>query len=73
MNKVWRIWAKALGQKDGRNDREADIIASIRTIIFVSYMVTNVAIIANAVRHWDNVKTVPIVNHSTDDRAILTK
>ena len=26
MNKVWRIWAKALGQKDGRNDREADVI-----------------------------------------------
>ena len=61
MNKIWRIWAKALGQKDGRNDREADIIAGIRTIIFVSYMVTNIAIIANAVRHWDNVKTVPPV------------
>tara|TARA_B100000035_G_scaffold253526_1_gene222925 strand:+ start:322 stop:483 length:162 start_codon:yes stop_codon:yes gene_type:complete len=50
MNKVWRIWAKALGQKDGRNDREADIIAGIRTIIFVSYMVTNIAIVANAVK-----------------------
>ena len=61
MNKVWRIWAKALGQKDGRNDREADIIAGIRTIIFVSYMVTNIAIVANAVRHWDDVKTVPPV------------
>ena len=36
MNKVWRIWAKALGQKDGRNDREADIIAGIRTVILVS-------------------------------------
>ena len=52
---VWRIWAKALGQKDGRNDREADIIAGIRTIIFVSYMVTNIAIVANAVRHWNDV------------------
>ena len=71
--KAWRIWARALGAKDGRNDREADTIAGIRTIIFVSYMVTNVAIIANAVRHWDNVKTVPTVNHSIDDRAILTK
>ena len=55
MNKVWRIWAKALGQKDGRNDREADIIAGIRTIIFVSYMVTNIAIVANAVRRWNDV------------------
>ncbi len=56
---AWRLWAKALGQKDGRDDREADTVARIRTFIFVSYMVTNVAIVANAVRHWDNVKTVP--------------
>ena len=58
---AWRLWAKALGQKDGRDDREADTVARIRTFIFVSYMVTNVAIVANAVRHWDDVKTVPPV------------
>ena len=52
---VWRIWAKALGAKEGKNDREADIIAGIRTIILVSYMVTNIAIVANAVRHWNNI------------------
>ena len=52
---LWRIWAKALGAKEGKNDREADIIAGIRTIIFVSYLVTNVAIVANAVRHWNDV------------------
>ena len=55
MNNIWRIWAKALGAKDGRNDREADTIACIRTLIFVSYLVTNVAIVANAVRHWNDV------------------
>jgi hypothetical protein len=54
MKKIWRIWAKALGRKDGRDDREADIIACIRTFILVSYMVTNVAIVANAVRHWND-------------------
>jgi len=54
MKKLWRIWAKALGRKDGRVDREADIIACIRTFILVSYMVTNVAIVANAVRHWND-------------------
>jgi hypothetical protein len=59
---AWRIWAKALGEKAGKNDREADTVAIIRTVIFVSYMVTNVAIVANAVRHWNNVPTVhPIV------------
>lgn len=55
MNKIWRIWAKALGAKDGRTDREADTIACIRTLIFISYLVTNVAIVANAVRHWNDV------------------
>ena len=54
MKKYWRIWAKALGAKDGRTDREADTIAGIRTLIFVSYMVTNVAIVANAIRHWND-------------------
>ena len=60
---MWRIWAKALGQKDGRDDREADIIAGIRTLIFICYMVTNVAIVANAVRHWNDVPTERLPQH----------
>ena len=51
---IWRIWAKALGDKSGKDDREADTVAWIRTFIFVSYLVTNVAIVANAVRHWND-------------------
>ena len=51
---VWRLWAKALGEKSGKDDRESDTIAIIRTFIFISYLVTNVAIVANAVRHWDD-------------------
>jgi len=51
---IWRIWAKALGEKSGKDDREADIVAWIRTFIFISYLVTNVAIVANAVRHWND-------------------
>ena len=54
-NRVWRLWAKALGEKSGKDDREADTIAWIRTLIFVSYLVTNVAIVANAVRHWNDI------------------
>lgn len=53
---MWRIWAKALGAKEGKNDREADIIAGIRTIILLTYLVTNVAIVANAVRHWNDME-----------------
>ena len=53
INRAWRLWAKALGEKDGKSDRESDIIAGIRTIILIAYMVTNVAIVANAIRHWN--------------------
>ena len=34
MRRIWRIWAKALGDKSGKNDREADFVALIRTFIF---------------------------------------
>ena len=68
MNKrksAWRIWAKALGAKEGKNDREADIIAGIRTIILVCYMVTNIAIVANAVRHWNNLNSNSSHGHTS--------
>ena len=64
---AWRVWAKALGEKSGKTDRESDTIAGIRTLIFVSYMVTNVAIVANAVRHWDNNKSVHPIDHCQSD------
>ena len=53
---LWRWWAKALGEKPSQCDRESDTIAWIRTLIFVSYLVTNVAIVANAVRHWNDIE-----------------
>jgi len=59
--KFWRIWSKALGEKQGKDDREADYVAGLRTFIFLTYLVTNIAIVANAVRHWDDAKTVPPV------------
>ena len=46
MNKLWRIWAKSLGEKAGKNDTEADNIARIRTFIFITYLATNLFIIA---------------------------
>ena len=67
---VWRIWAKALGAKEGRDDREADTIAGIRTLIFISYLVTNIAIVANAVRHWNDVdyQTKPELTSCTNSK-----
>ena len=50
---VWRVWAKALGEKASKHDHEADKVALIRTLIFASYLITNIAIVANAARHWE--------------------
>ena len=52
MKNIWRIWAKALGEKAGSSDIEADRIALIRTIIVLTYIVTNFFIIAGVIRHW---------------------
>jgi hypothetical protein len=49
---MWRIWAKALGEKASDNDKEADRVAIIRTLIVVSYIITNIFIIAGVIRHW---------------------
>ena len=63
---MWRIWAKALGEKYGRTDREADTIAGIRTLIFISYLVTNLFIISGVIRHWNDVPTerLPVQHQS---------
>jgi hypothetical protein len=52
MKKIWRLWAKALGEKAGATDQEADIVALVRTLIVLCYIVTNLFIIAGVIRHW---------------------
>ena len=52
MKKLWRLWANALGAKAGKSDSEADVVAVIRTLIIVSYVVTNCFIVAGVWRHW---------------------
>jgi hypothetical protein len=49
---IWSIWAKALGEKSGRTDRQADLVAFVRTIIVISYLITNGFIVAGVWRHW---------------------
>lgn len=53
ISKIWRIWAKAIGEKAGSTDTEADKIAIIRTLIIVSYFTTNAFIIAGVIKHWN--------------------
>lgn len=54
-NKIFRIIAKALGEKSGKTNREADQIAVVRIFIFLSIFITNCFIVANAIRHWNDV------------------
>ena len=52
LRKLWHVWAKALGEKAGNTDCEADRIALIRTLIVSCYVITNLFIIAGVIRHW---------------------
>lgn len=54
LRNIWRLWAKALGEKTGNTDAEADRIALIRSAIVLTYVVTNCFIVAGVIRHWNN-------------------
>lgn len=50
---MWRLWAKALGEKASNNDIESDKVAWIRTFLIIQSIVANFFIIANVLRHWN--------------------
>jgi len=54
MKHIWRIWAKALGEKSGSSDDEADRVAIVRTVIVLVYIITNFFIVAGVIRHWND-------------------
>jgi len=58
MRKVWKLWAKALGQKASKNNKEADNVALVRTIILFTYLITNAFIIAGVIRHWNDINYI---------------
>ena len=49
---MWRLIAKALGEKSSPDDTEADKIACIRAAIVLIYVVTNIFIVCGVIRHW---------------------
>jgi hypothetical protein len=53
---LWRLVSKSLGEKSGKTDKEADQIALIRLIAFLSILITNSFIVANALRHWNDIQ-----------------
>tara|TARA_B100001057_G_scaffold93893_1_gene90255 strand:+ start:516 stop:713 length:198 start_codon:yes stop_codon:yes gene_type:complete len=64
---MWRIWAYALGRKEGRNQKDADRIAVIRTLIMVQLIITNFFIIAG------NVKTLFFITPGVTVQEVNTK
>lgn len=68
---MWKLWCKALGEKASGCNKESDKVAYIRTFIFLTYFITNVAIVANAIRHWGDVEVpkpcyAEIIKHKSD-------
>jgi hypothetical protein len=49
---MWRLWAKALGQRASECNKESDSVAWIRTFIIVQGIIANIFLIANAIHHW---------------------
>lgn len=49
---MFRLIAKALGEKASTNNHEADKVAWIRVILMLQVLVTNCFIVAGVIRHW---------------------
>ena len=57
---IWRWFAMALGEKASKCDKESDVVARIRAIIFLTYLITNCFIVAGVVRHWNDKQDVQV-------------
>tara|TARA_B000000441_G_C21515201_1_gene217269 strand:- start:307 stop:483 length:177 start_codon:yes stop_codon:yes gene_type:complete len=49
INKIWRIWAKALGEKAQEN---ANTVAFVRTLLITQAIITNILISINIIINW---------------------
>jgi hypothetical protein len=47
---LWRLIAKSLGEKAGKDNNEADKIALIRLLMFLSIFITNAFIVFGVVK-----------------------
>ena len=54
MNRIKRIWFKSLGNKASECDKESDLVGLVRTLIFITYFVTNIFIVSGVIRHWND-------------------
>lgn len=50
--RFWKLWARALGEKVGEDNRKADRVAWIRTFIVLQAIICNILIMANIIKSW---------------------
>jgi hypothetical protein len=61
MKEILLVWKYSLGSfSDSKTEKYDNWIALVRTVIFVSYMVTNSFIVAGVIRHWDANRCVSV-------------
>lgn len=73
MKIIWRLWAKAIGEKAHKKDNIADKVALIRTFIFATYLITNCFIVAGVIRHWNDETEILIEIHEAQPTVPLVK
>jgi len=55
MNEIIKIWIYTLGSFNDRKTQRYDgIVCVLRTVILLSYLITNTVICAGVIRHWNN-------------------
>ena len=53
--RLWRIWKYALGSfSDAKTKRYDNYIVLVRSVIFISYLITNCFIISGVIHHWND-------------------
>lgn len=58
MKRFLDIWKYSLGSfSDEKTQPYDNYVAGVRTLILVSYLVTNCFIVAGVIRHWNNQPT----------------
>ena len=51
---IWKIWKYALGSFADDKTRDYDnVVAVVRTVILLTYLITNAFIISGVIRHWN--------------------
>jgi len=52
LTKIWKLWAKSLGDKASDNTKDADSVALMRTIVVMVNFITCFFIVAGVIHQW---------------------